>query len=139
MPIKIIPIEIQRQVLVQQEAYDWPKLVPKYAFLPPDCQRVKLFRELTVGECEQLVEFHIRRAIQHASAWNELLHATFGVFHAYRRRVLRDAAAESIVLARLFRCQSFTLRGLQQTTEEDMPFPHFALPISDEELEAMAQ
>lgn len=139
MPIKIIPLEIQRQVLVQQEAFDWPDMVPKYAFLPPDCQRVKLFRELTVAECEQLVEFHVRQAIKHAAAWNESIHSPFGVFHAYRRRVLRDAAAESIVLARLFRCQSFTLQGVEQSSEADMPFPYFALPISDEEMEAMLQ
>lgn len=135
-----VPEEIQHEVIRQQKAMGWPDQVPAYAFLPPTEQTVKRYENLTVAECEQLVEHHIRKAIVGIRRFVDLQNSTISPFAARRRCSLRNTAARSILLARLYRCRSISLMSKGATngetsTEADMPFADWQLPLTIEEME----
>jgi hypothetical protein len=109
-----LPSVIVREVVRQQELMGWPEYVPKYAEFKNGSGKI-VFKEharLTVGDCEQLVEFHSRRANIALKYWREDGSASW-----------RRNAAKSIVYARLYRCRYIQLIGKTDSTEADMPFP----------------
>lgn len=106
----IVPADVIAEVVRQQEAMGWPDMVPMYAELQDG--RFMCHEDLTVADCEQVVEWRIRRA----RLWLRR--------HGWSpsRKTLRNAA-RNILLARLYRCQYITLIGKTDSTEADMPFP----------------
>lgn len=78
---------------------------------------------LTVGECEQLVEFHTRRAKRAIMR-----------YEGHQSRSSIRTAAEHIVRARLYRDRYHHLLG-KPVNEADMPFP----VLSDQEAADLAK
>lgn len=112
-----IPDEIMREVVRQQEEMGWPDCVPRRVELPPDPVTRKVlwhyFATLSVAQCEQLVEHHIRRA---RACMQTLRWTPSG---SGLKRI-----AHHILYARLFRCNYISLIGQENSTEDDMPFAH---------------
>ena len=71
----------------------------------------KLFRKLTVGDCEQLTEYHLRRA-----------HAAMNRYHLNRSDSTAQTAADHIFCANRYRLQYYELLGMEPD-KRDMPFP----------------
>lgn len=97
------------EVVRQQDEMGWPEMVPAWAELPT--KLFKCHRDLNVGDCEQIVEWRTRRA-----------HKWLRRFMATQDPMAMKNAARNILLARLYRCQYFTLIGKTHPTEADMPF-----------------
>ena len=106
--------EIALEAERQQDLMGWPERVPAYAEIPDANGKIFFhhWRDLTVADCEQLVEFHTRKARRAIDLWMERKTA----------RSLRNAGW-NIIRARLYRCQYFSLIGKTDSTEHDMPFP----------------
>ncbi len=104
--MKPLPAEIISEVMRQQAAMGWPDMVPSFVELPD--ARWCCYRNVDVGQCEQLVEHHSRLA--------RLL-----LEHLPQQTI---EPARQILLARLFRCRYIQLTGQQDSTEDDMPFAH---------------
>lgn len=106
---------IVAEILAQQEAMGWPHTVPAWATLPDAAGSVRYYayKHLTVGLCEQLVEYHSR------AARSIMAPGTRGL-----DRIDVAGAARHILLARLYRCTYIDLIGQEDSTEDDMPFAH---------------
>ena len=104
--MKPLPPSVESELMEQQAAMGWPDMVPMFVELPDT--RWCCYRSVDVGQCEQLVEHHSRLA-------RLLLEHLHG---------LAIEPARHILLARLFRCRYIQLTGKQDSTEDDMPFPH---------------
>lgn len=107
-----LPQEIIAEIINQQKLMGWPRKVPSYAELP-GCDGRILFKrhdELNVGDCEQLVEWHSRKANEAIERWKKT-----------GARISLKTAGKNIVRARLYRCQYFSLMGIDDS-ESDMPF-----------------
>ena len=110
-----LPQAIIYETLREQGRQGWPEMVPAYAeFIDERGRHVFCpFKEMTVARCEQSVEFHRRKALQ--------------AIDRYLKTATQKSARTAgfhIIRARLWRCQYFTLSGQEETTEDDMPFPH---------------
>jgi hypothetical protein len=109
-----IPTEIHAECIRQQQKMGWPESVPAFAEFPAADGR-KLwchYRDLTVSLCEQLVEFHSRKARTAIATW-----------HKTKSTNARARAGKNIIYARLYRCRYLSLMGIEDSTEDDMPFP----------------
>ena len=111
-----IPVEIVREVVREQERMGWPDCVPAYAELPyPGGKTIfKGYRNLNVGDSEQLVEHHTRKARK-----------AIARFHSTKSPTTARTAGHHILYARLYRCLYFTLTGTftGEPMEDQMPFP----------------
>lgn len=109
-----LPREIMLEAIRQQELMGWPEMVPAYAEIEhADGRKLwKAWENLTVADCEQLVEQHSRVAKRAIEKWMKR-----------RTKYFLRQAGQSIIRARLYRCQYFVLMGMENTTEADMPFP----------------
>lgn len=95
-----VPEMIYKAILREQES--WGDGVPMFAELPGPSRQI-LFQEwsdLTVGDCEQLVEHHTRRAI-----------SALKRFALHESRHTAKTAAWHILRARLYRCRYCNLIG----------------------------
>ncbi len=114
---EILPKEIFREVIREQERMGWPDSVPYYADLPVPVNKsiLKRYHDLNVGDCEQLVENHVRKARRAIER-----------FGTTKSPTTARTAGHHILYARLYRCLYFTLLGVtvDETYEADMPFPH---------------
>jgi hypothetical protein len=112
--LRELPAEIVAAVVEHERRMDYPDFVPTYAEVPhPDgVTRFKHRHSLTVADCEQLVEFHTRRARSAITTWDRT-----------RSRQAAGKAGKNILYARLYRCLYMTLTGVVEVNEADMPFP----------------
>lgn len=120
-PTRDLPDVIVRRVLHQQKAMGWPDKVPAYVELPSNKQGKVLWchwADLTVGRCEQLVEYHVRKARYRLQRWGKI-----GCNECKLWQYTREIAYH-ILRARLFRCTYISLIGQEDSTEADMPFAH---------------
>ena len=112
--MKPLPAEIISEVMRQQAAMGWPDMVPSWVELPDasGIEKYHRYQDLTVGLCEQGVEHHSRVA---------RLILSKGWWLRWRKE---GDVARHILLARLLRCRYIQLTGKQDSTEDEMPFPH---------------
>lgn len=116
MTLVPIPIEITEAVVRHQEKMKWPECVPGFVeFKRGKKELWKRFPETTVADCEQIGEYHIREAQRHIVRWMEN-----GRLGTMRR------AARHIFMARALRCRYFTLMGIENSTEAELPFPQLS-------------
>lgn len=108
-----LPVAIQAEVLrMQREEFDWPNVVPAYLEYRVDgSEKWTRYENTTVADCEQIGEYHARQAV--AAVRRYLCRAS----PASIRR-----AARHILIARIMRCRSFSLREVTEYHEADMPF-----------------
>lgn len=106
----LLSADLVRDLVRQQEEMGWPDDVPAFAEMPDG--RFKRHQDLTVGDCEQITEWRTRIARMWIKRFEE----------GHDKRSMVNAA-RNVLLARLYRCQFFTLMGMTETTEDDMPFP----------------
>lgn len=120
--MQTVPDEIAIDVVRQQAEMGWPDIVPAYAEYPLADGRMVFchFRNLTVARCEQLVEFHTRRALKAMATWRK----------THSQAACRKAA-KNILRARLYRCQYITLIGQTDSSEVDMPFANWVIEETD--------
>ncbi len=111
MTWKVVPEAIMNEVAIEQE-----KGLPRWGEVPrPGGEAVFVeYDNLTVGDCEQLVEHHTRKgckAIARFIRTESYRTAKTAAFHMFR--------------ARLYRCLYLDLTGvdLEKPHEDQMPFP----------------
>lgn len=116
-----LPNELLAEVVRQQEKMGWPEMVPAYAEIKKADGKTyfKPYENLTVGDCEQLVQQNID------AAWRALDRYAG---NSSQRTLKR--AAHFVLYARLYRCTYISLTGKTDSTEADMPFPQ----MSDDEI-----
>lgn len=112
--IRTVPHEIQLEAIREQESLRWPEFVPAYAEIPrPGGKTVwQSYENLTIADCEQLVEHHSRKAIKAIER-----------FEQTRSKISARTAGHHIIYARLYRCTYLSLMGIEDSTEDDLPFP----------------
>ncbi len=108
--IRITNREIIAEIVRQEEKMGWPEMVPAFAEIRPNVW--KKHGDLNLSDCEQIVEWRTRVAVR----------ALFGVYHGLRDARTVRRAAKNVLLARLYRCQYYTLLGKNDVDPGDMPF-----------------
>lgn len=106
--MKTIPPHVAQEVIRQQVDLNWPESVPKYVEIPNADGEVlfHLYEDLGPIEFEQATEYHIREAVKRLE----------------RKRGRPNVIAALILRARIYRCKYLSLMGIDETSEDDMPF-----------------
>jgi len=111
-----VPDPIVLECIAEQERMGWPDCVPKYAEIPTAGGQIvwQEWKYLTVGDCEQLVEHHTRKA-----------NKAIARFIKTGSRATSKTAAWNMIRARLYRIEYFVkLHGPEvDISEYDLPFP----------------
>ncbi len=108
-----IPLQVWDEVIRQQrEDFDWPYKVPKVVeFKRADNKEVWIgYEKVGIDLCEQITEYHVRRARAAIRRWNDK-----------GKAASMQKAARHILIARIMRCKYIQLMGIENSTEADMP------------------